>query len=237
MTRDEILEIIRHTADANGGVALGENRLTRLGVSPSVWGKYWARLSAAQREAGLTPNRPNARLPEAEVLAKLAVFTRELGAFPTVRDRIMKRRECPDFPSDRVFKRLGPRTRLVARLVEYARGTPGLEDVATLCSPDVTSLEREAPQLGTPAFGSVYLLKGPSHRYKIGRTNAFGRRRRELTIQLPFDTRKVHVIETDDPQGVESYWHQRFAEKRINSEWFHLTAEDVAAFRRWKRLR
>jgi len=94
-----------------------------------------------------------------------------------------------------------------------------------------------AAKVSAVAFGSVYLLKGPGRRYKIGRTNAFGRRRRELSIQLPFDTRKVHVIETDDPVGVESYWHQRFAAKRINSEWFELEAADVAAFKRWKRLR
>ena len=81
------------------------------------------------------------------------------------------------------------------------------------------------------------MLRGPGSRYKIGRTNAFGRRRRELSIQLPFDTRKVHVIETDDPPGVEAYWHQRFSAKRINSEWFELDGNDVAAFKRWKRLR
>ena len=81
------------------------------------------------------------------------------------------------------------------------------------------------------------MLRGPGSRYKIGRTNAFGRRRRELSIQLPFDTRKVHVIETDDPPGVEAYWHQRFSTKRINSEWFELDGNDVAAFKRWKRLR
>jgi hypothetical protein len=80
-------------------------------------------------------------------------------------------------------------------------------------------------------FGSVYLLKGPGSRYKIGKTNAFGRRKRELSIQLPFDIRKIHVVETDDPSGVEAYWHQRFGAKRINSEWFELNNEDVAAFK------
>ena len=100
-----------------------------------------------------------------------------------------------------------------------------------------TSRRSPAPRSPTVAFGSVYLLKGPGSRYKIGRTNAFGRRRRELSIQLPFDTRKVHVIETDDPAGVEAYWHQRFAARRINSEWFELDTADVAAFKRWKRLR
>lgn len=237
MERAEILDVIRRTAQANGGVALGEDRLVEIGIPPAVWGRYWPRLSAAQREAGVEPNKRNEAVPEEDALAHLVRFIRELGAIPTSRDRIVKRHQDATFPSERVWKRLGPNRRLVARLVRYGETHPGHEDVLALCA------GRHAPEETVPAkvpaltFGSVYLLKGPGSRYKIGRTNAFGRRRRELSIQLPFDTRKVHVIETDDPVGVEAYWHQRFAAKRINSEWFELDTADVAAFKRWKRLR
>jgi hypothetical protein len=237
MDRAEILDTIRRTTQANDGVPLGEDRLAGMGIPPAVWGRYWPRLSAAQREAGVEPNKKNEAVPEEDALGHLVRFIREIGAIPTSRERVVKHHQDPAFPSERIWKRLGPNSRLLARLVRYAETHPGHEDVLVLCAGRHPSQEPAVSKIPAVAFGSVYLLKGPGSRYKIGRTNAFGRRRRELSIQLPFDTRKVHVIETDDPAGVEAYWHQRFGAKRINSEWFELDSADVAAFKRWKRLR
>jgi hypothetical protein len=83
------------------------------------------------------------------------------------------------------------------------------------------------------AEGFVYLIKSGRH-FKIGKANSVEARHRQLKIQLPQVAEVVHRIKTDDPYGIESYWHRRFADKRLNGEWFALSAEDVKAFRRRK---
>ncbi|MCH7924592.1 MAG: GIY-YIG nuclease family protein [Planctomycetes bacterium] len=82
-------------------------------------------------------------------------------------------------------------------------------------------------------MGFVHLMKF-QQLYKIRRSNATGRRKRELAIQLPDKTKMVHTIKTDDPVEIERFLHQRFKNKRGNGEWFKLDHTDVAAFKKRK---
>jgi hypothetical protein len=51
---------------------------------------------------------------------------------------------------------------------------------------------------------------------------------------VPHELVQVHAILTDDPSGIEAYWHRRFKNKQRHNEWFELSAEDIAAFKRRK---
>lgn len=235
MTKQHILDEIKRTAAANSGQPLGESRFAKeTGIKDSDWeGKFWVRWSDAVREAGFKPNEFLTAVPDDVLFEKLISLTRELGHVPLKAELQMKVFSDSGFPSHHVFRRaFGPKPKLVARLRQFCEGKPEYSDVLALCP--VGTHEDHPKENGKAApelFGFVYLLKSGRY-YKIGHTNAVGRRERELQIQLPDRANTVHTIKTDDPQGIEDYWHRRFAAKRKNGEWFELDASDVKTFRR-----
>ena len=236
MDKQHILEEIRRTAKTNGGNPLGTQKfLKETGIRKSDWhGKYWVRWGDALREAGLTPNRMAEAYDELVLTEKLISLTRKLGQFPVEGDLRMESRDDPEFPSHSTFNRLGSKEQRVLKVQEYCRTHEGFQDVLEFC-PDVVDRKQHSRQKerSTDEFGFVYLIKSGRY-YKIGRSNSSGRREYELAIQLPEKTNKVHEIRTDDPIGIEAYWHNRFESKRKNGEWFDLTPPDIKAFRRRK---
>ena len=148
----------------------------------------------------------------------------------------MRAGEDPEFPSHNTFSRFGRKAQAASALVDWCESNPGWEDVQGICAPlAVPANADEPPAEEAPAsdIGYVYLLKSGKY-YKIGRINSPGRRKYELAIQLPEPVVTIHTIKTDDPMGIERYWHQRFSDCRKNGEWFELRRQDVSAFRRRK---
>jgi hypothetical protein len=236
--KEHILSEIRRTAKQNGGEPLGMGRFaTETGIRQSDWrGRYWARWGDALEEAGLQANQFNARLDDEAVLAHLILETRRLGHLPTTAELRLRRREDSGFPSAGVFERLGSKAIRAGLMADYCREHSGYADVLEIVMPLLNS--EEAPSSNDDAgesveYGFVYMLKSGRY-YKVGATNSFGRREREIALQLPERATTVHMIKTDDPFGIEHYWQRRFADRRRNGEWFDLTPADVSAFKRRK---
>jgi Meiotically up-regulated gene 113 len=236
MDRQHIIDEIRRTARANNAVALGRQRFeTETGIKYSDWyGRFWTKWGDAVREAGLEANRMAEAFDDEFLLEKLVGLTRQLGHVPVHGDILMARGTNPAFPSEKVFRRLGSKPQRIARVIAYCDVHPGCEDVAKLWR-QIPAQREEVQEVAfsQDVFGFVYPTKSGRF-YKIGKTNAAGRRERELAIQLPEKTSTVHVIRTDDPSGIEAYWHNRFATKRRHGEWFTLSGDDVRAFKRRK---
>lgn len=230
MDKEQILTEIRRTAEENAGVPLGQRRFSLVtGIGKHDW---------------FAPNDIQQRHDERFMLESYAALVLELGRIPSNSDVRLKRARTPTFPNDKTFARFGGKSNLVARVAEFCADRPEYVAVQEMCltyTPPVTQIiARVRPRKDTAtsdgpaqyeADGFVYMIRSGSY-HKIGKSNAAGRRERELEFQLPEKTKTVHVIKTDDPSGIEAYWHSRFADKRRHGEWFELTAGDVKAFKR-----
>lgn len=233
-TRQHILDEIKRTTKDNAGVPLGKERFFQeTGIRYEDWfGKYWVRWGDAVQEAGFAPNKLQDAYHEDVLIEKYIALARELGHIPVRGELLMKRRSDPSFPNSKTYERLGSKAKLISKALEYCRNRAGFEDVIQLCTGILSVEEKTDEEKVKPvADGCVYMVKVGRY-YKIGKTNAIGRREYELAIQLPQKARTVHVIRTDDPSGIEAYWHTRFGAKRTNGEWFELDSSDVQAFKR-----
>lgn len=236
-SKEDILKEIKRTAEENNGIPLGRDRFIKeTGITEWEINKYWPRFSLAQREAGFEPNVLKSAFEDEFVFEKYITLAREIGKIPGRGDFRFKRRNDPSFPNDGVFERFGKKYQLIQRILAYAEEKE-FSDITELCRKELSLLKDG--DLGnssdTNIIGSVYLAKSGRY-YKIGRTNDMGRRHHEITILLPENLELIHEIKTDDPSGIEAYWHRRFESKRKNGEWFDLNSSDVKAFKRWRRI-
>ncbi len=237
LSKEDILKEIQRTAKENGEVPLGRDRFIKeTGITEWELNKCWPRFSLAQKDAGFEPNSMKGAFEDEYVFGKYVSLARELGKIPGRGDFRFKRRNDPNFPNDGVFERFGKKYQLLQKILVYS-DEKGLEDVAELCRGELGRLENNETQSDSTSIiiGSVYLAKSGRY-YKIGRTNSMGRRHHEITILLPDSFELVHEIKTDDPSGIEAYWHRRFDSKRKNGEWFDLNSSDIKAFKRWRKI-
>lgn len=190
--------------------------------------------SKIQREAGdeprqfVTPGRSHD-----EFFSIYGRAVRELMVIPTEAE--WNHRRIKPTPSG-YAKKLGLRwSELPRAFLDWASDKPDWEDVVRICDTCCPYQDSISGEPSAVACGYVYLIKSGRF-YKIGRTNSPGRRGYELDLQLPEEPKTIHVIKTDDPVGIEAYWHNRFKAKRKRGEFFELDVNDVTAFKRWESI-
>jgi hypothetical protein len=236
--KQQMLNEIRRTAGQNGGHALGERAFSAAtGIRRNEWyPKLWPRFSAAVKDAGLVPQEFSTEKDynDDDLLEKYAKLAQKLRNSPTNADiRHQKSGGAEIANSDTYGARFGSKQKLVSRLAEYCGVRSQFADVHDLCTRYLSKSSDRASVEVLPdvEMGYVYLFRMGKY-YKIGATSDLLRRGREIKTLLPEKCEVIHSLRTDDPTGIEAYWHLRFENKRREGEWFELTAKEVAAFKR-----
>ena len=231
--REQILSEIKRIANANSGQPPGAIVFkNNSGIREHDWlGVYWARWSDALIEAGFKPKQFNTKADSQIYLRKIVEAIRYFRKFPTSRELMLYKNIDEDFPAPTTLRsHFGTGSGMADAVRGWIDKNPTHSDLI-----DLLPISKEPPNvvLKSVADGFVYLIKSGQF-YKIGRGDELEKRVKQIRTALPDASVLEHSIRTDDPSGIEAYWHRRFADKRANGEWFKLTLQDVAAFKKRK---
>lgn len=242
MTKDLILQEIKRIAAESNGKAPGQKLFFGLtGIKPYSWqGKYWLRWSDALQEAGLEANTKTEAFSDEVLLGRLCDLAIELGHYPSLTELKMKRSQDQSFPGEKAYRdRYGRKVLVVDKVRQFLTGKSRYAAVASMLPVAVeqedNSDEAGGEDSGEFTEGYIYLIKCGKH-HKIGKTKDIGRRYSQLRILLPEKSVLEHQILTDDIDGIEAYWHKRYADRRQEGEWFLLSRSDVRAFKKRKTM-
>jgi len=183
----------------------------------------------------LEPNSKATAFSKDFLLEKLASAVRDLQKFPTNAELMLHARERAGFPPAKAIQRhFKTKEQTVSALSEYCEHNVSFSDVLEICRALTRAETKPAPnaeKISKPTIkGFVYLMRSGKY-YKIGKSNHVGRREYQIALQLPEPINTIHSIATDDPDGIEAYWHTRFRSKRAEGEWFSLSQDDVRVFK------
>jgi hypothetical protein len=225
-SREEIVNEIRRLAAWNNGQPPGEHLFKRkTDIRRVEWrGIHWPAWSDALKEAGFQPNVKTEKLDDEFMLIKLAQACRHFGRFPRTSDLNVYRMSDGEMPGLTTYIRHFSSMPCVrGHLALWAERNKDLE---------VLGILRHLSYSHSPPVGGVVYLLRAYRKFKIGRSSDLVRRVQELRVSQSNALVLVHAIATDDPPGIEAYWHRRFADRRIRGEWFRLNSADVSAFKR-----
>lgn len=240
MGKQTIIEQIKRLAEDSDGTPPGMQRFeSTTGIKKSTWYPHiWLKWSDALEEAGFTGNKFSQAYEKEHLILVYIDLIRELQKFPVEGELRRKRKTDSAFPSHIAFKQIGGKAERAKAVLSYCKSHQGFDDIVHYCE-EITAQESVGVDTTSSEVktGYVYLIRhGNRNEYKIGMTYNPIRREGEIRLELPEKIEPIHTIATDDPYGIEHYWHNRFKDKRKEGEWFALSSDDVRAFRKWKRI-
>ncbi|NQY78738.1 MAG: GIY-YIG nuclease family protein [Candidatus Caenarcaniphilales bacterium] len=248
LSKEFIISELKRLAEANGGKAPGLQVFRKeTGISQHQINSYWVNYSDLVKESGYEPNEFTKAYSDEHIIIKFIELINEFNKYPTESILRFKAKNDTNFPSmSTMQKKFGSKFNTAKKTLES-----GLADnnslVLDVCqeiidnpkskSQEKEGLDSELTEGKSRKPGLVYLFKhGDRNEYKIGKSLDTVRRGQELRTIMPQDLELIHEIKTDDPFGIEKYWHKRFEKKRLNGAWFNQSSEDIKAFKRWKRI-
>jgi len=239
LTKEQILKKIQKLAREKGKTPSEKEFYNNTDVIGYDRMRYWPNYGELVREAGLMPNKFDKTKYNHQQLCEMFIgVIREKQKWPTRGDLDVKHHADSNFPDSGTFySKLGLTQELAKTILEFIAEKEQYDDINKVCEKVLLNFadEGKTNKDSNTSVGFVYLQK-MGRVYKIGKTFDPISRAGEITIQLPEKSEPVHYIKTDDPSGVEAYWHNRFKSKRKNGEWFNLNSSDIKTFKRWRRI-
>lgn len=236
MIKKDIIKELKRLTKENRGKTPGEKFLYD-NSEVKKWDRmhYWANYNELVREAGLQPNKFDNTKYSREDLCKLFIkIIREKKSWPTRGILDVKHNNNPKIPASNTFYRKFGQTKGIAgAILNFIESKKGYNDITSICNKILERFEDETEK----DFGKGFVYLGKQHGYyKIGKTNDPNRRREDITLQGAEPFELIHKIETDDMNGIEKYWHERFKQKQKRGEWYSLSNSDIKAFKRWRKI-
>jgi hypothetical protein len=233
LSKEFVTDAYRNQVNLYGKVLSQDAFMRQTGIANYHWrGGYWRSWSEFQASLGFTPNKRPEKYSDEYILRCFGELALRLKRLPTDVDIRLWRKQDP-FPSRSAYERLGSRDQRLMRLEAFCEGKPEFAPVAAL-------LEERRAQFAARrrgyrrVRGFVYLARAGEPglmMYRLGHERGGCKRVRRLATRQWCLPGTMHVIDTDDPKGIERYWRERFRPFRLRRNRYRLEWDDVLAFR------
>lgn len=114
-------------------------------------------------------------------------------------------------------------TKKAAREEIFRRDYPSARCQPTLTSSKKTGRRKPKRLVNS---GWVYIISAGSY-YKIGQTKNLNKRYEQISPKLPFPSKLLLTIKTDNSMVLEAELHKKYAQYNTNGEWFELPQEAI----------